>query len=449
MFSNQTAELSLSVPVPALDAVRADKGSSRFLVGTSSVRASEDNHLHLLKYYNDANQLATTATLSHPSGPVQKIVTCPTDKTTLLTLSEDVGSPVMGGSVTLWKIPLEVMDQDQDLDYGDEDDENNDNPLGGDVTSMQEQAQLQNTDNTGAKITDMVWRGGWDEEPTSSSTQGDVMTLHADGSLTQWDAAFGAATATRHNTNVLLDGNNTKIQYSLPPHLAWDPHHADLAAVSTGTMVQVVDWRESPTSTSIILSCPHHRYGVTDLDYNPNKPHMMVTSGKDGLIKFWDLRKTSSQTAYNEDINTSPKKLKKLHPLMVARGGHSHWATKVAYNPFHDQLIVSAGTDSIVNLWRMSTISSAPLVMLEDDDDGDHENDMRNDSKHIQNVEKLSSSSSSSEGPNVRVSQYEHMDSVNAIAWGAADAWIYLSASHDGKVVLNHVPSKEKYKILL
>ena len=31
----------------------------------------------------------------------------------------------------------------------------------------------------------------------------------------------------------------------------------------------------------------------------------------------------------------------------------------------------------------------------------------------------------------------------------AADAWIFASLSLDGKVVVNHVPPSEKYKILL
>ncbi|KAL3922421.1 MAG: hypothetical protein SGARI_006457, partial [Bacillariaceae sp.] len=121
------------------------------------------------------------------------------------------------------------------------------------------------------------------------------------------------------------------------------------------------------------------------------------------------------------------------------------------YNPFHDQLIVSGGSDSNVNLWRMSTISSAPLVMLEEDEIM-HNNittTIGGDSGHNTSVMTEDGRAAVPEGPNVRVSGYEHMDSVNAIAWGAADAWIYLSASYDGKVVLNHVPSQEKYKILL
>lgn len=49
----------------------------------------------------------------------------------------------------------------------------------------------------------------------------------------------------------------------------------------------------------------------------------------------------------------------------------------------------------------------------------------------------------------MRVTRHEHVDSVYDMAWGAADAWIYVSVGYDGKVVLNHVPSNEKYKILL
>ncbi|KAG7360180.1 WD repeat-containing protein [Nitzschia inconspicua] len=494
MFSNQSAEWSLSMPVPAMDAVRGDRTSSRFLVGTSSVRASEDNHLHLLKYYTDANQLASTATLSHPTGPLRQIVTCPTDKTIVLTLAEDdddaadahaaTATTTGGSSVTLWKIPLEVMEQD-DPDLDDENnnyddnrhhDSNDDDGINS-VTPMEQQAQLTTTTTTTTtssqdkKIVHIAWRGGWDnEEPTSASSHGDVLTLQADGSLTQWDVAFGAATSTRNNTQA-VNQNHQQQQWTEPPRMAWDPHHTDITAVSTGTMVQLVDWRETGMSNNVnVLSCPHHRFGVTDLDYNPNKPHMLVTSGKDGLIKFWDLRKTSNQaSSYTDDTNTTTnRKLKKMHPLLVARGGHSHWATRVRYNPFHDQLILSAGTDSIVNLWRMSTISSAPLVMLEDNDDDYEEQDEQQQRRQQQPNEETYNESSQyhrsysnhygttkekggtiGEGPNVRVSRYEHMDSVQSISWGAADAWIYLSASYDGKVVLNHVPSQEKYKILL
>ena len=33
------------------------------------------------------------------------------------------------------------------------------------------------------------------------------------------------------------------------------------------------------------------------------------------------------------------------------------------YNSFHDQLVLSGGTDGMVNLWRISSISSAPMML--------------------------------------------------------------------------------------
>ncbi|RYG96766.1 hypothetical protein EON65_53895, partial [archaeon] len=33
-----------------------------------------------------------------------------------------------------------------------------------------------------------------------------------------------------------------------------------------------------------------------DVDYNPNKPHTLVSCGEDRYIKFWDLRKLSTPT---------------------------------------------------------------------------------------------------------------------------------------------------------
>jgi EARP and GARP complex-interacting protein 1 len=157
-------------------------------------------------------------------------------------------------------------------------------------------------------------------------------------------------------------------------------------------------------------------------------------------------------------------------PILVGRGGHSHWAWSVKYNPFHDQLVLSTGTDSVVNLWRVSTISSAPLLTLDDDDDDNRygdDNDLGgggggnrygggattsfSSSGPYDPDGPSSLSLESSSAPNVRVTRYDHGgDPVYSSAWGsAADAWIYATVSYDGMVALNHVPSKEKYKILL
>ncbi|VEU36063.1 unnamed protein product [Pseudo-nitzschia multistriata] len=460
MFSNQAAELSVNRPVAAVDAVRGDRVNSKFLAGTSSVRESEDNHLLLLRFHTDANQLGIDARLSHPTGPVGCIRTSPADPSYVLTTAENNPS-----EATLWKIPPESIDSvpaDLDSDGGDDNDHDGYNyghdespsanygGAGSDgASAMEERAVLRGSASSGAsaRLTDLAWRGAaWDDgDPSTESTMGDVATLCSDGTLTQWDVAFGSAESTRSCAADL----SSPLRPGLPPRMAWDPHHPDLTAVSSGEAVTLVDWREPPSAPSLGSSGrPHHRYGITDLDFNPNKPNLLVTSGRDGLLKFWDLRNTGSgffdaDSGGGQEIvaGGSAGRTKKQRPLLVARGGHRHWATRVRYNPFHDQLVLSAGTDSLVNLWRMSTISSAPLLTF---DDGSAE-----DGESLPQGQHQNQHQNTQEGPNVRVSRYEHMDSIHALAWGASDAWIYLSASYDGKVVLNHVPSKEKYKILL
>lgn len=416
MFSSQQAEISLNVPVRSMDAVRGDRMESRFLVGSCSTE--NKNHLHLVRFQSELNQLTHEALLEH-SGAVSKLTTSPTDASMLLTVAEQ------STKATLWKIPSDILEQPISRRYGGDDDDEDDDYPAAKTAALEERASLNSSSD--AMIVDIQWRssgaaGDDDDDHASSSPNGDVLTLDAKGNLQRWDVAYGGAAAESSTRHMMADVSQSS--WSLPPRMAWDPHHEDAIAVAAGTSVQLVDWRTDtsvPAGTVQRFTC--HRHGVTDLDYNPNKPHVLVTAGQEGLIKFWDLRSAKQ-------------------PLLTIRGGHSHWATKVVYNPFHDQLVVSAGTDSVVNLWRISTISSAPLFTLDDEDE--------NHNPAFNNMAENHATDTTNEGgPNVRVSRLEHMESVYTAAWGAADAWIYASAGYDGKVVLNHVPSKEKYKILL
>ena len=107
-------------------------------------------------------------------------------------------------------------------------------------------------------------------------------------------------------------------------------------------------------------------------------------------------------------------------------GAHKHWATCALYNRFHDQLVLSCGTDYAVKLWRAASVSSAPPSVEVDD-----------------------AELTDAEADGLVKAFEEHEQSVFAAAWSAADAWIFASLSLDGKVVINHVPPAEKYKILL
>mmetsp|Transcript_18737 Transcript_18737/g.35370 ORF Transcript_18737/g.35370 Transcript_18737/m.35370 type:complete len:125 (-) Transcript_18737:188-562(-) len=123
------------------------------------------------------------------------------------------------------------------------------------------------------------------------------------------------------------------------------------------------------------------------------------------IARFWDLRNPS----------------RPINQL----GGHTHWIWQIRFNRYHDQLLLTAGTDSVVNLWSIVSASSAPVGELEG-----------------------TGSTSEKEGDK-RIKKYEdHRDSVYSVAW-SSDAWVFASLSYDGTVVVNNVPQSEKYKILL
>jgi hypothetical protein len=115
-----------------------------------------------------------------------------------------------------------------------------------------------------------------------------------------------------------------------------------------------------------------------------------------------------------------------------------------------------------VNLWRISSISSAPLIDLggssADDDfagaDDDHSHD---DNPVVGSFENVGENTEDADGvgtdggnaPDVRVTKMEMREAIYDLTWSAADPWLFVTLGYDGNVVLNHVPSKEKYKILL
>jgi len=296
--------------------------------------------------------------------------------------------------------------------------------------------------------------------------------------VTTWDMNTSSAIPINRIT---VPSSSTALM--TPAKSSWDPHNTNLIAVTTGLDVALLDLR-SATFVGGMKSC--HRFGVTDVDHNPNKPNVLSTCGQDGLVKFWDLRHYAAASSlptspassfssnddeksslYRQDDDTNGGYWIKENPLRILRGGHNHWTTAVKYNSFHDQLVLSSGTDGMVNLWRISSISSAPLLDLgatgvdqdevgrfssyngnyNDDDDDDVSDDL---------VQRRRGSDSSSaamtdggDAPDVRVTKMELSEAVYDIAWSAVDPWIFASLGFDGSVILNHVPSKEKYKILL
>jgi len=220
---------------------------------------------------------------------------------------------------------------------------------------------------------------------------------------------------------------------------AWCPHAAEELCVATETDALFFDCRDGG---KVSLRVPQPHDGATlDVDYNPNKLSALATAGDDGTVRFWDLRRNDQ-------------------PLAKVLRTSAAWCTAVKYNRFHDQLLASATADNLVQLWRVSSISSAPLLdsFPGDDDDGDLRPKTSENSNPDDDDDDLRPGASDNNpdakaeptAADVQVRTFDlHDDAVYGLAWSAADAWIFASLSFDGRLVLNHVPSPEKYKILL
>jgi WD40 repeat protein len=211
---------------------------------------------------------------------------------------------------------------------------------------------------------------------------------------------------------------------------AWNPHHTSQFTTTTTNSIDTWDTR-TYSVVSTLTNVSSNNGVCLDIDYNPNKPYQILTAYNDNKIRIYDTRRNGE--------------------LLKVLCGHSHWVTGAKFNRFHDQLILSGSSDSNVNLWRVSSTSSAPLLDYDDDED-----DVKETVSSVSNLSsatpavsnKLSKEQYSSSDGLVQ-SYDEHEESVYGVTWSNADPWVFASLSYDGRVIVNNVPSDEMYKILL
>jgi WD40 repeat protein len=376
----------------------------RFVLGSLNPRKPAENELHVIEFDDDANQVKNKGIFAH-EGEVWDISTSPSQHNLLFTSYRKEGS----FQTSLWRMRgnAEFDDDDLQVDYGDDLDLNMDadapvtapvplpqaegtDPLEGadeDTGDLKLEHVLTVPNRGGARPSKVLWHNleGCYEDVLVADGQG-LRSFKVDPEsgrgLTTDDAAFS------------VDVENIKC-------CCWDPHHRAQLVTGVGRSLVAWDTRDGKATVSIKDA---HEGPIQTVDFNPNKPYHVVSGGQDCKIRLWDLRKADE--------------------ALMTLGNHSHWVWSAKYNPFHDQLILSAGGSGIVNLWSIVSVSSAPLGDLEDPQN------QREGDKLIKSYE-------------------EHEDSVYNIAWSCYDAWVFASLSYDGRVVVNHVPPTEKYKILL
>lgn len=447
------------------------------------------NPLNILRYNEEMNELVLDAQLDFGedggSGEVWRLSSSPFDANLVMICRNGTDGVA---ETALWRIPedalkeedlnsLDRLQQSNRINYNDDNvDAIMFHSLTKVTTLYQDIPSKEEIRNYTNRITDIVWNPQYYKDPDDrdlshlggeSNPHLDCMTVQSGMNREVIVKIWNLSNTTSTDTNPIYDFSipipNERGSLPIAPKASWDPHNTNLSAITVGTNIAIVDFRARSKVVTGLKHC--HRFGVLDVDYNPLKPMVLCSSGQDGLIKFWDLRFTSS-TLYEkvDEIHSSSVGWSTHSPLKIIRGGHTHWVNVVKYNSFHDQLILSGGTDAICNLWRISSISSAPLTDLGggsgiDDEDIDlwdssrsyDYSDMHSDSPTKEDGDSIGHDDHTRNGnnPDIRVKRMEMREAIYDTAWSAADPWIYVTLGYDGNIVLNHVPSKEKYKILL
>ncbi|KAF7731262.1 Protein tssc1 [Apophysomyces ossiformis] len=192
----------------------------------------------------------------------------------------------------------------------------------------------------------------------------------------------------------------------------WNPHQPELVTVGDRSLS---GW-DLRSGESTFLHQSAHKSTIRAVDYNVNKPYHVVTGGDDAQVRIWDVRNFAK-------------------PALVVEG-HTHWIWSVALNKFHDQLLLTSSSDTLVKLHTVVSVSSASYLR----DQNSNGEDFKEDDEDRWNRAKPSDG---------LIRTYDqHEDSVYSVAWSQADTWTFASLSYAGRIIISQVPTAEKFGIL-
>ena len=483
MYSTEHASLTLPTNTyTKINALLSTPTSHNFLVGSSNVQRQGSqtlptNTISLINFTESSNKLKLVSTYDfNEQGEILTLESISSKRGQIIATTKNTEDGLYNvGVYTLEDIPVE---EDDDLDSNVSDSGSEDGEMrtrrDSSNNNVYDEGGLTNRNSDYNKKTTINHCLGPQLMPVNTAlpiapdsySDFNSMLLATPQSIKTYDL-----TKEEYGNIIELPDDNT----SYITKCSLDPHNSNLIGSISGANFLVYDVRGGGNKPVVDIQGAH-MYSIKDLDYNPNRPYFVATGGEDGLVKFWDLRSAGKDGNGNiglSGISNTVGKKENLPPpppssssstddignnnkhslLCKVLLGHTHWLTTVKYNRFHDQLLASAGTDSCVNLWRVSSISSAPLLELDDDNsmnesfEGDDEYEKRDSRGGSISAGKILPKSNTGD---MRLSSFSgHGESVYDIAWSACDAWVFASLSFDGNVVLNHVSSEEKYKILL
>ncbi|KAF9109282.1 Protein tssc1 [Mortierella sp. AM989] len=368
-----------------LSAIKSNDGKSRFIIGTQELLKA--NEIHLLTFDEDMFEISTTI-FSHPH-EVWDISASKEDSDLFFTCYKQVvEGKTIQSKATLWRMKQEQKDSEEtDLDRP-----HHHQPRG----ELEHVLTLEG-DGTVKKV---IWQ---------DSTE--VISVE-DWKICIWDIDVKQGTA-KLTGSIETPDKNFKFTSAV-----MNPHSQEVVAVY-GRSIQ--GWNLSSLKPTFTIKDSQPAL-ILCVDYNPNKPFQIVTGGDDCKIRIWDVRDPTAG------------------PIMTIQD-HTHWVWSVAYNKFHDQLVLTSSSDCQVNLQSIVSISTGADYKYGDASDAEQEPDDEDDL--TENVPQ--------DAPTDGLVQAfdQHEDSVYQVAWSNVDPWLFLSLSYDGRAVMNQVPSEEKFKILL
>lgn len=391
-----------------------DENISRFIVGTQSL--IDENFIFILEYEDGNNNLAKVS-FKFPYGESWHLSTSNKHPNLLAGVIEQNNE----AKVSLFRLPKELDNLIED-DYG-----LSESPI----------EKVFDITNEGQNITRQCH---WHPE------NGDKLLTFNNGALEFWDLEKQEK-ASEFSLIEALDKHCALDQDSRLPKVTdirWSSlFNCSVVAAALGPNIYGIDTRIPITNPSSICwliedsACNK----VRSVDFNPNSQYFLATGGDDCKAKFWDLRQTSNP--------------------MLHLQTHTHWIWSIRYNPFHDQLVLSSGSDARVALMRAKSLASEPFGQMTDHEEeevtriaGEQDPD---DSKADNGGEVTGSEhddeykgvwTGSREQCDEVIKVYEdHDDSVYAAEW-ATDPWIFASLGYESRLVINKVPKAEKLNIL-
>ncbi|KAI9217648.1 hypothetical protein BC828DRAFT_249782 [Blastocladiella britannica] len=232
---------------------------------------------------------------------------------------------------------------------------------------------------------------------------------------------------------------------------AWSPHSGGLGsdaqiAVVHGASMSLADTRAARVTTRVPLPA-----AAATVDFNPNKPYQVMTGHDDGVVRVWDVRSVRSSATPSTPGGSGPGGEGAGARCVLEWQAHSHWTTRVAYNRYHDQLVLSGSSDHQVALACIGSVSSLPVGGSDSGGGGTYYSS-EDEGAEGGGGEETTRPAVTTRPPRLEdgvLATLDHLeDSVYGLAWSAADPWTYCMSSYDGRVVVNSVPNTVKYKVM-